>query len=70
LAELPAQLDQWETEKTDLTTRLWDPDLYKKSPDLVAKLNDELSALEERIKTAYARWEELEAKRKACETTE
>ena len=67
LDELPAQLDQWETEKTELTARLWDPELYKKSPELLPKLNDDLSALEERIKTGYARWEELEAKRKAIE---
>jgi hypothetical protein len=46
---------------------LWDPELYKKSPELLPKLNDELSALEEKIKVGYARWEELEAKRKAIE---
>jgi ATP-binding cassette subfamily F protein uup len=67
LDELPGQLDQWELEKTELTARLWDPELYKKSPELLPKLNDELLALEERIKTGYARWEELEAKRKAIE---
>jgi len=67
LEELPAQLDQWETEKTSLTEKLWDPELYKKSPELLPKLNDELAALEERIKVGYARWEELEAKRKANE---
>ncbi len=70
LEELPAQLDQWETEKTALTERLWDPELYKKSPEILPKLNAELSALEERIKTGYARWEELEAKRKASEGAE
>jgi len=67
LNELPALLDQWETEKADLTTRLWEPQLYQKSPEMVPKLKDEVSVLEERIKTGYARWEELEAKRKACE---
>ncbi|MCE0497425.1 MAG: ATP-binding cassette domain-containing protein, partial [Methylacidiphilales bacterium] len=68
LNELPALLDQWETEKADLTTRLWEPQLYQTSPEKVPKLKDEVSVLEERIKTGYARWEELEAKRKACET--
>jgi ATP-binding cassette subfamily F protein uup len=63
-------LDQWETDKTALTERLWDPELYKKSPEILPKLNDELSALEEKIKTGYARWEELEAKRKASEGAE
>jgi ATP-binding cassette subfamily F protein uup len=70
LEELPAQLDGWETEKTALTAKLWDPELYKKSPELLPKLNDELTALEERIKAGYARWEELEARRLASEAAE
>jgi ATP-binding cassette subfamily F protein uup len=70
LNELPGLLDQWETEKVDLTTRLWEPELYQKSPDKVPKLKDEISILEERIKTGYARWEELEAKRQASEAAE
>jgi ATP-binding cassette subfamily F protein uup len=68
LNELPALLDRWETEKADLSTRLWEPQLYQKSPEMVPRLKDEVSVLEERIKIGYARWEELEAKRKACET--
>ena len=67
LEELPALLDQWETAKADLSARLWEPDLYQKSPELVPKLKEELAAAEERIKTGYARWEELEAIRKAIE---
>jgi ATP-binding cassette subfamily F protein uup len=67
LEKLPALLDQWETEKTALTTRLWEPALYQQSPEIVPKLKDELAALEQRIQTGYARWEELEAKRKAAE---
>ena len=69
LNELPALLDQWETEKADLTTRLWEPQLYQKSPEMVPKLKNEVFILEERIKAGYARWEELEAKKKACEET-
>jgi ATP-binding cassette subfamily F protein uup len=70
LNELPALLDRWETEKADLTTRLWEPQLYQKSLEMVPKLKNEVSVLEEQIKTGYARWEELEAKRKACEAAE
>ncbi len=66
---LPALIDQWESEKADLTTRLWEPELYQKSPDLAPKLKDEVAVLEERIKAGYARWEELEARRKAGEAT-
>ena len=69
LEQLPALIDQWEEQKTDLTTRLWEPELYQKSPEMIPKLKDEISILEERIKAGYARWEELEAKRNACDAT-
>jgi phage shock protein A len=64
---LPALLDQWETEKADLTTPPWEPQLYQKSPEMVPKLKDEVSVMEQRIKTGCARWEELEAKKQARE---
>ena len=67
LDEMPDLIDKLEAEKTALANRLWEPDLYQKSPELVPELKNELAALEEKIKTGYARWEELEAKRKACE---
>ncbi len=67
LADLPATIEAWETEKTALSARLWEPDLYQKSPDLVPKLKAELAALDEKIKIGYARWEELEEKRKASD---
>ena len=70
LDELPARLDQWETEKQNLTARLWEPELYQKSPDIVPKLKDDLAAVEEQIRLAYARWEELEARRKASEAVD
>jgi ABC transport system ATP-binding/permease protein len=70
LDELPARLDRWETEKHNLNVRLWEPDLYQKSPGLVPKLKEELAALEEKIRAGYARWEELEARRKAAEAAE
>jgi ATP-binding cassette subfamily F protein uup len=69
LDELPARLDQWENEKHGLNTRLWEPDLYQKSPETVPKLKEDLAALEEKIRAGYARWEELENRRKAGETT-
>jgi ATP-binding cassette subfamily F protein uup len=65
--ELPARLDQWETEKQNLTARLWEPEVYQKSPEMVPKLKEELAAVEERIRLGYARWEELEAIRRASE---
>jgi ATP-binding cassette subfamily F protein uup len=65
LDELPGQIDQWETEKSKLNERLWEPELYQKTPELAPKLKQELAVLEKKIETGYARWEELEEKRKA-----
>ena len=67
LEELPKQIEQWETEKSALAARLWEPDLYQKSPDLVPQLKAELAALDGKITIGYARWEALEEKRLAVE---
>ena len=67
LEELPAQLEAWEAELTALQGRLWDPNVYQKQAELVPKLKAEVTALEKRIKEAYARWELLEAKRIAAD---
>jgi ATP-binding cassette subfamily F protein uup len=67
LGELPAVIEKLETEQKALAARLWDPEVYKKEPAKVPELKAELEALEERARQAYARWEELEALRLACE---
>jgi ATP-binding cassette subfamily F protein uup len=64
LDELPAQLDAWEAEKTSVSERLWNPGLYQKTPESVPKLKEELAALDDKIEKGYARWHELEEKRK------
>ena len=46
---------------------MWDPELYKSEPGKLPQLKAELTVLEEKIRVGYARWEELEAKRKAAE---
>jgi hypothetical protein len=56
-----------EAELSALNARLWDPEIYKKQQENVSHLKTELAVLEERIKHGYTRWEQLEAKRKACE---
>jgi ATP-binding cassette subfamily F protein uup len=66
LEELPAQIEKMETEVSALNEKMWDPELYKKEPGKLPILKAELAELEEKIKLGYARWEELEAKRKAC----
>jgi ATP-binding cassette subfamily F protein uup len=67
LEELPEQIEKMEAELSALNARLWDPAVYQKQPGNVPQLKTELAVLEERIKQGYARWEQLEAKRKASE---
>ncbi len=70
LEELPALIEKMETELSALNESMWDPELYKKEPGKLPKLKDEAAALEEKIKQGYARWEQLETKRKASEAAE
>ncbi|PAW78427.1 MAG: ABC transporter ATP-binding protein [Verrucomicrobia bacterium Tous-C9LFEB] len=67
LAEMPALIEKLEGEQTALSARLGDPELYQKTPDLVATLQQELAALQERTQMAYKRWEELDTIRESCE---
>ena len=67
LQELPAQIEQLEAEQVRLAEQLQDPELYRSSPDALTKIEAESNALEAKIRAAYARWEELEAKRCALE---
>ena len=67
LEELPAQIEKWEAELTELQAQLWDPAIYKDQPGTIDVLKKGVGSLEGRIKTAYARWEELEALRKLSE---
>lgn len=67
LEELPALLEKLEAEQTELTKMIWDPELYKKQPELANKYKAEQAVLDETIKLKYSRWEELEALRKTSE---
>ena len=70
LEELPALIEKMETEVSALNEQMWDPELYKKQPEKLPAIKTELALLEERIRTGYARWEQLENKRKASESAE
>ena len=67
LEELPAEIEKWEAELTDLQAQLWDPAIYKDQPGTLTALKNGVASLENRIKAAYARWEELETRRKLSE---
>jgi len=62
LAELPARLEALETERTGLQTATQDPGFYSlPRADVTARLQ-QLSELETRIETAFARWSDLESR--------
>jgi ATP-binding cassette subfamily F protein uup len=64
LEELPMQIEAWEEEQTVLAAQLQDPQIYRTNPDALPKLEAQSIELVEKIRQAYARWEELDAKRR------
>ena len=69
LEELPGQIEGWEVEQVRCAAQLQDPQLYRSDPGALPKIEAESIALEAKIRAAYSRWEELEAKRCALEGT-
>ena len=69
LEELPGQIEGWEAEQVRCAAQLQDPQLYRSDPAALPKIEAESIALEAKIRAAYSRWEELEAKRCALEGT-
>ena len=69
LEELPGQIEGWEVEQVRCAAQLQDPQLYRSDPGALPKIEAESIALEAKIRAAYSRWEELEAKRRALEGT-
>ncbi|MDA1202795.1 MAG: ATP-binding cassette domain-containing protein [Verrucomicrobia bacterium] len=63
LEELPGQIEHWEAEQGRLARQLQDAELYRTNLVALPKIEAQSTALEAKIRAAYARWEELEAKR-------
>ncbi|THB64352.1 MAG: ATP-binding cassette domain-containing protein [Spirochaetaceae bacterium] len=61
LAEMPDLIAGLEKEIAELHEQLADPELYRQDGQKVAGITDRLSASEQSLETAFARWEELEA---------
>jgi ATP-binding cassette subfamily F protein uup len=61
LGELPGRIESLEAARQKLYDLLSSPDLYATRQHEVAPTREELAALEDEIRTAYARWLELEA---------
>jgi ATP-binding cassette subfamily F protein uup len=73
LEGLPAQIEALEGQRHHLTEKLNDPALYHpkqgqaETASAVAQIQTDIVALDDRIRQAYSRWEELEAIQQSCE---
>lgn len=61
LQQLPALIEQLETEQAQVTAQTHDPNFYRQDPASVATTLARLQELEETLAQHYARWDELEA---------
>jgi ATP-binding cassette subfamily F protein uup len=61
LDELPATIEQLETEQENLHAQMADPAFFKQDGEVIAQSQERLAGIEQSLEQAYARWEELEA---------
>jgi ATP-binding cassette subfamily F protein uup len=66
LDELPAKLEALEQEHAAVQQRLADPALYRSDATQVKAVTQQNADLERSIASAYARWEELEARKEGA----
>jgi ABC transport system ATP-binding/permease protein len=60
LQQLPARIEQLETDIAARTEAMNDPGFYQQDSDAIVAANEALAALQSELESAYARWEELE----------
>ncbi|MEW6166715.1 MAG: ATP-binding cassette domain-containing protein [Pseudomonadota bacterium] len=63
LDSLPARIEQLEAEQTKLAAEIGAPGFYDQPRERIAAVEQRLSAIEQDLASAYARWEALEARR-------
>jgi ATP-binding cassette subfamily F protein uup len=61
LEQLPARIEQLETEIARRGAAMNDPAFFRQDADAIAAANQSLAELQRELDAAYARWEELEA---------
>ena len=59
--ELPARIEQLESEQEQLRARIASPDFYKESPDTIAAALARVDELKHALHDVYARWDELDS---------
>ena len=62
LEELPALIAKLEDEQKAISGQLNDPDLYKKKPDEIKRLNERFAALDAQLLESLEKWEAIEAR--------
>ena len=64
LEQLPQQIAALEAEQASISERLADPELYRKEPGEVQKLNQRFAEIDELLMESLERWEAIEARTK------
>ncbi len=62
LEQLPQQIADLESEQASISERLADPELYRKQPDEVQKLNQRFAEIDQLLMESLERWEAIEAR--------
>ncbi len=65
LEQLPQLIAEYETEQAAISARLADPDLYRKEPEQMQKLNSRFAELDALLMDSLEKWEKIEARSKA-----
>ncbi|MFJ2987711.1 ATP-binding cassette domain-containing protein [Collimonas sp. NPDC087041] len=65
LEELPVLIAKLEAEQKEISSQLEDPDLYKKKPEEVKRLNDRFAEIDGLLLESLEKWEIIEARSKA-----
>jgi len=60
LEQLPAQIEQWESEQDELHAQMASADFYQQAQETITTAQQRLAVLETDLANAYTRWEELE----------
>jgi len=60
LDELPKTIEVLETEQTEITDKMADAGFYQLEKKVISKTTERLSEIEQELKSAYSRWEQLE----------
>ena len=60
LKDLPGQIEQLESQQTELHATMADPTFYQQDGQAIAETTSKLKTLEATLEQVYARWEELE----------